>query len=267
MIYWPAKRPGAALDYKFDLAPVLEPGETIVTANVTASGVTVDNQSHDTSSVSVKVSAGILGTPGVLVCAYTTSVAARGDEETAILPIGEEPVSLDMAKRQVRAEGTTADDDYLLELIQSAREHAEAYCGIRIAPAAVRMTFASFAALERLSQAPVQSIVDLRYLDAAGVEQVLDASVYERIDVDADVLRPRIRLAYGKSWPAVRSAEDAVRVSAVVGYTAVPRPVIRAMLLLISQWFDIRLPVQVDARGTPAEIPNAVSALLANYRR
>jgi hypothetical protein len=45
-----------------------------------------------------------------------------------------------MAKRQVRAEGTTADDDYLLELIQSAREHVEAYCGIRIAPAAVGMT-------------------------------------------------------------------------------------------------------------------------------
>jgi hypothetical protein len=66
--------------------------------------------------------------------------------------------------------------------------------------------FASFAALERLSQAPVQSIVDVRYLDAAGVEQVLDPAVYEFVNVDADVLRPRIRLAFGKSWPAIRAA-------------------------------------------------------------
>jgi uncharacterized phiE125 gp8 family phage protein len=172
-----------------------------------------------------------------------------------------------MAKAHCRAEGTTADDDYLLELIQSAREHVERYCGIRVTAVALQMTCTSFAELARLTDAPVQSITQVSYLDAGGVSQVLDPSVYEFVNVSADVLRPRLRLAYGKSWPAIRSAEDAVKVSAVAGYTVVPKPIIRAMLLLIGQWYDHRLPIAVDVRGIPTELPNAVTALLANYRR
>jgi uncharacterized phiE125 gp8 family phage protein len=263
MIYWPAKAPGAILDFTFDFSQFLQDGETVSGKTVTASGAIVNSSAIiGGNQVQVWLSAGVLGTPGVVSCSITTS-QARTDAETGIVPIGEEPVSLDMAKRQVRAEGTTADDAYLLELIQSAREHVEAYCGIRVAPAAVRMTFASFDALERLAQAPVQSIVDVRYLDTAGVEQVLDPAAYELVEVDADPLRPRLRLAFNQSWPAIRSAEDAVRVNAVVGYTVVPKPVIRAMLLLIGQWFDNG----GVASGQVQELPHAVTALLSNFRR
>jgi uncharacterized phiE125 gp8 family phage protein len=266
MIYWPPKAPGEVEDFDFDFTALLEAGETLASRTVTATGVTKDSDALASPKVLAWLSGGTLGTPGVVTCSVTTSLA-RTYAETGILPIGEEPINLDMAKRQCRAEGSTADDDYFLDLIQSARQHSEAYCAIRIAPAAVQMSFATWCDLERLTQAPVQSIVDVRYLDAAGVEQVLDPSIYEFVEVAKDPLRPLIRSAYGKSWPSVRNAVDAIRVNAVVGYTVVPKPVIRAMLLLIGQWFDIRVPVQVDARGAPAEIPNAVSALLANYRR
>jgi uncharacterized phiE125 gp8 family phage protein len=266
MIYWPAKAPAEVEDFAFEFVNVLQSGETITARTVTVSGVTKNSDAISGTQVRVWLQGGTLGTPGVVTCAITTSLG-RTYAETAILPIGEEPVSLDMAKRQCRAEGTTADDDYLLELIQAAREHAEAYCGARFVPAAMGMTFASFGELERLRQAPVQSIVDVRYLDASGAEQVLAASTYEFVNVEADVLRPRIRLAFNKSWPAIRSAEDAVRVNATVGYVAVPRPVIRAMLLLIGHWFDNRLPVAIDVRGTPMEVPHAVTALLSNFRR
>jgi uncharacterized phiE125 gp8 family phage protein len=266
MIYWPPKAPGEVEDFEFDFSAVLEAGETISTRTVTATGVTRNSDAIAGEKILAWLAGGTLGAPGIVTCSITTSLN-RTYAETAILPIGEEPVSLDMAKRQVRAEGTTADDDYLLELIQSAREHVEAYCGIRVAPAAVRMTFPSCAALERLTQAPVQSIVDVRYLDSAGAEQLLDPAVYEMVAVDSDVLRPRIRLGFNKTFPAVRACEDAVRVNAVVGYTAVPRPVIRAMLLLIHLWYDNRSPVAVDVRGIPTELPHAVTALLANFRR
>lgn len=269
MIYWPAKAPGEVEDFAFDFSGALQPGEAVVTATVTAVGVTADSNSLTGAKVTVWLSGGMLGTPGIVTCTVTTdSAPARIYSETAILPIGEEPVSLDMTKRQLRIEDTVVDEDeYLRGLIQDAREHVEGYCGTKLSSLAVRMTCGSFDELGRLSHAPVQSIVDVRYLDSNGAEQILDPSVYEFGIVDADVLRPRIRLAFGKSWPATRAVDDAIRVNATVGYVAVPRPVIRAMLMLITQWYDIRQPVQVDARGVPAEIPNAVTALLANHRR
>jgi uncharacterized phiE125 gp8 family phage protein len=266
MIYWPPKAPGEVEDFEFNFTDALEEGETLLTKDVVAIGVTKDSDDLESPAALVWISGGTLGTPGIVTCTVTTSLN-RTYYETAILPIGEEPVSLVMAKRQLRREDTVDDDEYILELIQAAREHVENYCSIRLMPVAVQMTFGSFDELQRLSQAPVQSIVDVRYLDTSGVEQVLDPSTYEFGIVEADELRPRIRLAFGKSWPATRLVDDAVRVNAVVGYVAVPRPIIRAMLMLITQWFNIRLPVQVDARGVPAEIPNAVSALLANHRR
>lgn len=267
MIYWSAKAPGEVEDFAFDFSGVLQTGETIASQDLAADGVTIDNNAVSGAQVLAWISGGTLGTPATVTCTVTTS-ANRTYAETAILPIGEEPINLDMAKRQLRAEGTTDDDDYILELIQSAREHVEQYCGIRVAPAAVGMAFWSFDELASLNQAPVQSIVDVRYLDTSSVEQILDASTYEFGNVAADVLRPRIRLAFSKTWPPTRQGvDDAVRVNATVGYTAAPRPVIRAMLMLISQWFDQRLPVAVDMRGVPAEIPNSVAALLANFRR
>lgn len=268
MIYWPPKAPGEVADFTFDFTDALEAAETLSTQVVTPTGVIKNSagivaiNSVASKGVQVWLAGGTLGTPGTVTCVVTTSLG-RTYVATAILAIGEEPVSLAMARSQTRSEGQ-ADDDYLLDLVQSAREHAEAYCGIRLMPASVEMTFASFAELERLSQAPVRSIAEVRYLDPTGVEQVLDPSIYELLNVDADPLRPRLRLAYGKSFPSTRSAEDAVRVSALVGYTVVPKPVIRAMLLLVGQWYDNREPI---ASGSIAELPNSVTALLSNFRR
>jgi uncharacterized phiE125 gp8 family phage protein len=268
MLYWPSKSPGEIEDFTFDFTSVLQQNESIATADVTATGVSIASATHANGLVTVNISAGVLGATGIISCSITTdSAPARTYAETAILPIGEEPVSLDMAKRQVRAEGSTVDDDYLLDLIQASREHVEQYCGIRVRPEAREMTFGSFIELERLSLAPLQEVVEIRYLDTAGAEQVLDQAVYEVLDVAADPLRPAIRLAYGQSWPSVRCAADAVRVSATVGYTVVPRPIIRAMLMLVTLWYDNRSGIAVDVRGTPTELPHAVTALLANYRR
>jgi uncharacterized phiE125 gp8 family phage protein len=269
MIYWPAKAPGEVEDFAFDFTGLLATGESIVSHTVTATGVTIDSESESGGIVTAVISGGTLGTPGVVTCEITTDGnPARTYSETAILPISEEAVSLDMAKRQCRIElSDTSEDGYLLELIQAAREHAEQYCGIAILPKSVQMTFATFAGLDALTRAPLQSVTSIAYLDSAGVEQTLDPSIYETFNADSDPLRPKIRLAYNQSWPSIRCASDAVRVNATVGYTVTPRPLIRAMLLLINQWFDNRSAVAVDIRGTPTSLPNTVEALLSNFRR
>lgn len=265
MQYWPAKAPAAVLTYEFDWTAGLPDGQTIASATVTATGVTIAAQSSNETTVTVELSGGTLGTPGIVVCTITTSgTPALTDQETAILPIGEEPVTLAMAKAQVRYEDDD-EDDLLLELIQSAREYVEKYCGVRLVPAAVTMTFASFNDLQHLTQAPVQSITQVQYLDVNGVLQTLDPAVYESVNVSADVLRPRLRLAFNQQWPPTRVAEDAVRVGAVVGYTVVPNPIIRAMLLMVSQWFDTRQDFLIGGRFDA--LPNVSDALLANFRR
>jgi uncharacterized phiE125 gp8 family phage protein len=267
MIYWPAKAPGATLAYEFDWSGGLGEGFKITNAVVAATGVTVVSSSFTDKTAKVEISDGTLGAPGVVSCTITTDdPTSPTDVETAILPIGEEPVSLTMAKAQLRYEDETVEDGHILGLIQAAREHVEKYTGTALVPAAVTMTFDRFESLGKLTKGPVQSITEVKYLDANGVEQTLDPATYEFINVAADPLRPRIRLAFNQSWPAVRCAEDAVRVSAVVGYTVVPMPLIRVIQFLVALWFDERNPVAVDVRGVPTELPHTVEALLANFR-
>jgi uncharacterized phiE125 gp8 family phage protein len=271
VIFWPAKAPGATLDYEFNWSGSLQEGEQIQSYALVATGVTIVGANSGgpitDGLVRLQLAAGTLGGHGIVTCTITTNSAPpRIDVETAILPIGEEPVSLDRAKLQLRVDHT-ADDDTIVGLCETAREHVEQYCSIRLMPTAVTMTAARFEDLTQLHEAPVQSIVALTYLDAAGAEQTLDPAVYEQVNVRADPLVPMIRLKFGKSWPAIRTAVDAVRVSAVAGYTVVPRPIILAMLRLITHWYDNRNPIAVDVRGTPVELPHDVSDLLLNYRR
>jgi uncharacterized phiE125 gp8 family phage protein len=265
MIYWPAKAPAEVEDFAFEFAGVLDVkgGETIATRTVTVSGVTKNSDAINGTQVQVWLQGGTLGTPGIITCLIATS-AGRTYSETAILPIGEEPVTLAMAKSWIRYEDDD-EDDTILDQIQTTREHVEKYCGIRLVPASVLMTFPCFTGLQSLTQAPVQSITQVQYLDTNGVLQTLDPATYEFVNVGADVLRPRLRLAYNKQWPSTRVAEDAVQVSAVVGYSVVPKPIMQAMRLMLAQWFDTRQDFLIGGRFDP--LPNASDALLANFRR
>lgn len=176
-----------------------------------------------------------------------------------------EPVSLDQAKAQCRAQGTVADDAILAGYIKAARIHVEKYCGIRLVTQTIEMRCSSFRDFESLADAPVQAITSIAYLDTAGATQALAASVFQSVLYG---LSPRIRLKPNQSYPAVYAAEDAITVVAQAGYglaAAVPQPIVQALLLLIGQWYDNRAPIAVGESVN--ELPNSVAALLANYRR
>lgn len=176
-----------------------------------------------------------------------------------------EPVTLAQVKDQCRVDqSSTADDSLLNGFISAARQAVEAYCGIRLVTQTVLMRCSSFCDFEALPAAPLQSISSITYTDPSGNPQTLDPSIYSTMLYG---LSPAIRRAFNQKFPAVLVAEDVIAVTAVAGFTSVPTPIIHAMLLLISQWYDFRTGVQVDARGAPAEIPNTVSWLLANFRR
>ncbi len=165
-----------------------------------------------------------------------------------------EPVTLVEAKTYCRVEGSDSDAE-LNTMIAAARAFVEDYCGIKLVSQTVVLRCSSFCDLIDLPVAPVISVSSITYLDSAGAEQTLPTDVYEAVLVG---LEPHIRLKVGQSWPAVRCASDAIRVTVVAGYAALPAPIKHAMLLMLSDWFDNR------AVGS---FPDGAKALLSNHRR
>jgi uncharacterized phiE125 gp8 family phage protein len=164
-----------------------------------------------------------------------------------------EPVSLTEARAQCHIDGSDFDTELAI-YIQAAREHVERYTGLALVEQTVVIRASCFHDLCRLPVAPVQSITSVSYLDTTGAEQTLATTVYESVLVG---LEPSIRLKIDQSWPSVRYVSDAVRVTAVCGFSSVPAPIKAAMLLTIENMNENR------AAG---DMPEAAMNLLSNYR-
>ncbi len=128
-----------------------------------------------------------------------------------------EPIDLLEAKAHLRV--TSTDEDALIQaLIAATREHVETWTR----RALIRQTRSH--RLDRfpagdivLPVSPLRSVDGITYVDTAGVTQTLDPSRYQVAAGEP----PRIRPAYGQTWPASLSVLDAVTVIYTVGH-AVP---------------------------------------------
>jgi uncharacterized phiE125 gp8 family phage protein len=165
-----------------------------------------------------------------------------------------EPVTADEVKTHLRVDGT--DEDTLIgTYISAAREFVETYTGTKLVSQTVLLQGSSFDDLFHLPAAPVVSVSSVTYLDTTGAEQTLSTDVYEVVNTG---LEPHIRLKVNQTFPSIRDASDAVRVTAVAGYSDVPDAVRAALFLIIASWFDNR---------SVGPVPDGAVSLLANYRR
>lgn len=110
-----------------------------------------------------------------------------------------------------------------------------------------------------LWRSPVKSVEVVKYLDPQGEEQTLDAALYEtNLDVEPSI----IRRAVNAQWPICRSVENSVWIEFTAGYgdtfEDVPASIGQGMLLLITEWYENRLPVG-DLKAE--ELPFAVNHL------
>jgi len=177
-----------------------------------------------------------------------------------------EPVTLQEVKDHLRVDGT--DDDALISaLITAAREHIDGrdgWLGRAICPQTWDCYFDCFpeGGVINIPLAPLQAITSIKYRDPDGVQQTFSADNYS---AGADLnWSPRVVLGCGKSWPSIRAMPDAVVVRIVAGYSAVPRPICQALLLLIGHWHENREAVMDE---NFREVPTTVAALLTPYRR
>ena len=162
----------------------------------------------------------------------------------------EEPVSLQEAKDHLRVEVTT-DDALIARLITDAREWVERFTRRALVTQTRRLWAYQFpdcyfdqdgigrdsacrdCTAVLLPGGKVQSVSNVKYVDAAGTLQTLAGSEYS-LDAKDPQKHARLVPAYGKSWPGTRSEPNAVQVEYIAGYgaaAAVPAIVKQAVLL------------------------------------
>lgn len=167
----------------------------------------------------------------------------------AVAPTSE-PVTLVDAARQVRVDFSD-DDNYLTDLIATARNHVEKYCGVYLATQTVAIKAESWCDFCHLPVRPAQSIASISYVDVSGATQTLATTVYE-LRGDAIVLK------YGQVWPPIQYG-SLITLSAVVGFATIEPAVKHAILLRIADLYETRESAS-DADWT------SFDSLLSNHR-
>lgn len=164
-----------------------------------------------------------------------------------------EPVTLEMAKAQVRVGGSD-EDATLTRLAKAARAYCEAYTGRALGSRSVTISCDGFADLARLPVAPVSAVSAITYTDTDGAAATVDAADYE---LRTDGLESSIAWIADGTWPAVKPGTR-VKMTATVG-ADVPDDVLHAMCLHVGDSFEVR-------ENAKAEEWTGVDCLLANHR-
>ena len=198
-----------------------------------------------------------------------------------ITPPAAEPVSLAEAKLHLRVD-FDEDDALIQALISAARQAAEMLtqrqlvtarwrmvldsfpgCGLMGVPAGQTFTLPGHAIL--IPKSPLQSVVEIRYLDMAGVSQVMPSAHYT---VDKACEPARITPAFGQIWPVALPQIGAVGVIFDAGYgtaSAVPEGLKSWIKLRVGSLYGHREEVATLTRGR-IDALTFVDSLLDGYR-
>lgn len=151
-----------------------------------------------------------------------------------------EPVTLEVAKNHLRVD-TSADDTLISSLITAARDLAERETRRAFITQTWQMYLDSVTAEFEIPKPPLQQVIDIKVIDDAGDESVVDSTLY---DVDWSENSPgRVKLKSGCSWPTHRGFASFI-IEFKAGYgdsgDAVPRLLHQGILQLLSHLYDNR---------------------------
>ena len=198
-----------------------------------------------------------------------------------ITPPAGEPISLVEAKLHLRVDFD--DDDTLIQvLISAARQAAETLTNRQLVTARWRMVLDSFPGPSLMGvpagqtftlpghailipKSPLQSVVEIRYLDMAGVSQVMPSAHYT---VDKTCEPARITPVFGQIWPVALPQIGAVSVTIDAGYGSaadVPEGLKSWIKLRLGSLYAHREEVASMARGRIDPLP-FVDGLLDPYK-
>lgn len=194
---------------------------------------------------------------------------------TLITAPAKEPLELADAKHQVQQDqAITADDDaFETRWIPAVRGRCEGATDRQLITATWDLCLPWFPCGPiELPKPPLQSVLWVKYVDAAGVLQTWDSAHYS---VDAPTgeraRRGRIWPVYGVTWPSVRPQWNAVQVRFTAGYglsgAPVPALLKQAMLLDLGSMFAHREQVIIDpASEVVLELPGGTQSIYRSFK-
>lgn len=184
-----------------------------------------------------------------------------------------EPITLEEVKKHLRLEvGETNEDDYLEDLIISARQRVEAITGRSLMPETKYVYLDDWEVDSddyiHLPDPPLRSIpsTGVYYTDSEG-----DSTTFSSTAWSADIASTpgRLVLDYNDSWPTdVLDDNNPIRIEYLCGYStraAIPRSIKTAMKILVADMYENREMHYISQGQNIASI-DTVQSLLNPYR-
>lgn len=197
-----------------------------------------------------------------------------------------DPVTLAFVKTHLRF-GPSTEDALIAGWIAAATSIFEAETGRQVLQSTREYALAG-APCQRvieIPRPPLLSVTSIKYDDASGTEQTIDADDYvvhaSRIDAesgDPQTIDPRCApgrvelAAIGATWPVTSGLERSLRIQYVCGYgetvADVPAEIQTALLLLVGHFFTNREEVIIVSSGasTPTRLPLGAMALIDSFK-
>jgi uncharacterized phiE125 gp8 family phage protein len=195
----------------------------------------------------------------------TNSTLQYGIE--VITPPSAEPLSLADALVYLREDADFSNADELEAIITVARTWVEEFLRRPLLPTGFTLYLDDFGGDFTqivLPRPSVSAVSAIRYIDEQGEDKVLATTLYR---VDIKTFLPRITPANDESWPCLDNVINAVEIDFTAGYAnvaSIPTPIIHAIKMLVSHWYDNREVVTFGSAAMP--MPMAVERLLGHYR-
>jgi len=173
------------------------------------------------------------------------------------------PASAPVTATEAKANGRIdhdEEDTLITSLIAAATAHAEMLTGLAFVSQTWELVLDEFPDEEiTVDLGPITSVTSIKYLDADGAEQTMDAADYV-----VDTASRSGRISAPDGWPVAQETLNAVRVRFVTGSGA-PDDVKQAIILLTEHWYENRSAATAGVVVT--EVPMTVAALLGLHRR
>jgi uncharacterized phiE125 gp8 family phage protein len=187
---------------------------------------------------------------------------------TRIDPPATLPVSLEEMKSHSHIDGAL-EDARISDFLRTATARLDGRDGLLgrcLITQSWRLTLDGFPPEIALPLPPCQSVIEIRYVDAAGALRTLAPVAYQVFgfgDADPAWIRP----AFGGAFPASRRSPESVIVEFRAGYgdaaADVPEPLRTAIKMHAGHLHEHRESV---AAGTFAEVPQGYHDLVGDYR-
>jgi uncharacterized phiE125 gp8 family phage protein len=187
-----------------------------------------------------------------------------------------EPLDLDEVKKHLRFAPTT-EDTLLDAWISAARQHFEDQTGRQLITATWALWLDAFpCGAIQLPHPPLQTVVDVAYVDGDGVLQSFTdgaspATPYWQVQAPSGphAARGLVTPIAGQVWPATRCEPGAVRIQYRAGYGAapgdVPELVQTALYFLVGHFHQFRSEVHEETKGTLARLPIGAQAFIQSF--